>query len=221
MTRPAPTLHRDDPGKEPLLGHVKVTREDWLNAGRFVLIDNGVAAVKVLTLAERLQVSRSSFYWYFKGRRDLLDALLEDWEGRNTTQLIAHCALPARNISEAVCNFFRCFVDPSKFDPGLDFAVRAWARRESAVRNRIDHADAARLSAIQDIYSRFGYDAQETDARSRILYFQQLGYHALDLMEPIDVRLSRLEGYLFGFTGVTPDRKTVDDFLTFSNRVLR
>ena len=26
-----PVLHRDDPDKEPLVGHIKVTREDWLN----------------------------------------------------------------------------------------------------------------------------------------------------------------------------------------------
>ncbi len=26
-----PLLHRDDPNREPLGGHVKVTRDDWLS----------------------------------------------------------------------------------------------------------------------------------------------------------------------------------------------
>ena len=216
MSRSVPTLHRDDPGKAPLVGHVKVTREDWLNAARFILVDHGVAAVKVLTLAERLDVSRSSFYWYFKGRKDLLDALLEDWEGRNTTLLLSECAAPAQNITEAVCNFFSCFVDPSKFDPGLDFAVRAWARRDKKVRVLIDAADKARLDAITAMFARHGYPDAEADSRARILYFQQLGYHALDIMEPMEVRISRVEGYLRGFTGKDVDQDALARFSEFA-----
>ena len=66
---PKPVLHRDDPSAEPLVGNVKVTREDWLNVAMDVLITDGVEQVKVLALAERMQVSRSSFYWYFKSRQ--------------------------------------------------------------------------------------------------------------------------------------------------------
>ena len=60
-TRTAPVLHRNDPDKEPLTGHIKVTREDWLNVARDTLVNDGVAEVKVLALAERLEVSRSRF----------------------------------------------------------------------------------------------------------------------------------------------------------------
>ena len=73
-------LARDDaPASGP-----RVSRDDWLNVARDILVSDGVAEVKVLTIGERLQVARSSFYWYFKNRKDLLDALLADWEGRNT-----------------------------------------------------------------------------------------------------------------------------------------
>ena len=101
-SRSAPVLHRDDPDKEPLVGHVKVTRDDWLNIARDVVVTDGVGEVKILTLSNRLQVSRSSFYWYFQNRADLLASLLEEWESRNTGKITAHCALPARNITEAL-----------------------------------------------------------------------------------------------------------------------
>ena len=58
---PSPLLHRDNPDKEPLVGHVKVTPEDWLNVARDVLVSEGVAEVKVIALGERLGGSRSSF----------------------------------------------------------------------------------------------------------------------------------------------------------------
>jgi AcrR family transcriptional regulator len=211
-----PILHRDDPQKAPLVGHVKVTRDDWLNVARDILVSDGVAEVKVLAIGERLGVSRSSFYWYFKSRKDLLNALLDDWEGRNTAVIETHCALDAETITEAVCNFFRCFFDPELFDQGLDFAVREWSRRDGKVRKRIDLADTARISAITAMFERHGFAAYEADVRARILYFMQLGYHALDQTEPLRDRLARTEGYLLGFTGQPPRPAELDALFAFA-----
>lgn len=213
--RVTPLLHRDDPDKDPLVGHIKVTREDWLNVARDVLVSDGVAEVKVLALGTRLEVSRSSFYGYFKSRKHLLDALLDDWENRNTRTIVENTSAPAASISEAVCNFFRCFLDPDLFDRGLDFAIREWSRRDGAVRQRIDAADATRLKAVAAMFERFGYSDYDADIRARILYFMQLGYHALELREPMDARLARLEGYLRGFTGVEPDANAVAGLRAF------
>ena len=199
--RDLPILHRDDPEKEPLVGHIKVTREDWLNVARDVLVSDGVAEVKVLALGQRLDVSRSSFYWYFKSRKHLLEALLDDWEARNTRTIVAQCALPADTIGEAVGNFFKCFLNPDLFDRGLDFAVREWSRRDGAVRQRIDQADRERLAAVTRMFERHGFTPYEADVRARILYYMQLGYHALDVREPMQARCDRLAGYLKGFTG--------------------
>ncbi len=209
----APTLHRDDPDRAPLAGHTRVTREDWLAHARDTLVRDGAAEVKILTLAERMQVSRSSFYWYFRSRDDLLQALLAEWEARNTARIAEHCALPARNITEAVCNFFRCFVNPAHFDSGLDFAVREWSRRDEALRARVDAADSARIAAVTEMFARHGYEAAEADARGRILYFMQLGYHALDVREPIETRLARVAPYLKGFTGEDPDPDALAGFV--------
>ncbi len=208
-----PVLHRDDPTREPLAGHTKVTREDWLAMARDTLVNDGAEQVKILSLAERMGVSRSSFYWYFRNRNDLLDALLEDWEARNTSSIAAHCTRPAANITEAVLNFFRCFIDPARFDRGLDFAVREWSRRDETLRTRIDTADANRIATVTAMFARFGYDALEADARARILYFMQLGYHALDTREPMDARLARVRPYVQGFTGREPDESAIAIFV--------
>lgn len=220
MTRRAsPVLHRDDPDKTPLVGHIKVTREDWLNIARDILVQHGVAEVKILTLSERLQVSRSSFYWYFENRADLLDALLDEWAARNTATIVSHCDRPAPNITGALCNFFRCFVDPSLFDTGLDFAVREWSRRDAELRARVDAADAARLAAVIAMFQRYDYPPAEADARARIVYFMQLGYHAHEVNEPMDVRMSRLSPYLESFTGRDVDPAALADFLAFIDRL--
>lgn len=213
MTNDAPLLHRDDPDREPLLGHVKVTREDWLAMARDTLVNEGVEKVKILSLAERMEVSRSSFYWYFKNRDDLLDALLAEWEARNTARIIEHCRMPSETITQAVCYFFLCFIDPAKFDTGLDFAIREWARRNETLRKRIDAADAARIAAVVEMFGNHGYTAQDADARARILYFMQLGYHALDVRETMELRMSRVGSYLEGFTGRPADPEHLAAFM--------
>jgi hypothetical protein len=125
---PALLLHRDDPDKPPLVGHVKVTREDWLNVAWDILISEGVGQVKVLGIA-------------------------------------------------------------------------------------------ARQDAITKMFERYGYDPAEADIRARVLYYQQIGYYALDLAETLEERLTRVEGYLYCFTGVLPTAEEVADFRSFSRSV--
>lgn len=211
-SRDTPLLDRNNPAIEPLGGHTKVTRNDWLNIARDILVKDGVAEVKILKMAEHLGVSRSSFYWYFGNRKDLLNALLDEWSNRNTARIIAHCQKPARNITVSLCNFFQCFVNPAIFDTGLDFAVREWARRDPTLRRRIDAADVARIQAVQAMYIRHGFDDVDADARARIVYFMQLGYHALKQAETMAERMARLAPYMRGFIGQEPDLDAIAAF---------
>jgi hypothetical protein len=104
-------------------------------------------------------------------------------------------------------------VDGSRFDSRLDFTVREWARRDEALRRRVDAADAERIAAVTRMFTRFGYWPADADARARILYFMQLGYHALDVREPVQTRLGRIVPYLRGFTGVEPEPAVVEAFV--------
>lgn len=203
---------------DTLPGNTKVTRDDWLRVARDLLISDGAQSVKVLTMSARLKVSRSSFYWYFEDRQDLLRQLLEDWERRNTGVLIAHAEQPANGIIEALNNFFGCMVDPAGFDARLDFAVREWARRNSGVRAVIDRGDTARHAAIAAMFVRHGYAPEEADIRARVLYYQQIGYYALELAETLEERLTRVAGYLYCFSGVHPDPADVEAFSAFARQ---
>ena len=208
------------PKGPPLKGNVKVTREDWLKLAGEVLIERGVSHVKVLTLARSLGVSRSSFYWYFHGRKDLLERLLEGWEGQNTRAVLDHAARPAGNICRAVMHLFECFMDPDRFDPRLDFAVREWARRSPAVRARLDTADAARIDAIRVMFLRHGFEELEAFSRARIIYFMQIGYYALVENEPFETRIALLQPYLVAYTSEAPDPAEMWAFLEVARGLL-
>ncbi len=211
----APGARPDRPAQ---LGNVKATREDWLDLALSVLAVEGVANVTVLNLSERLDVSRSSFYWYFKNRDELLDALLERWDRLNTRSIVNEANERAATVNEAVCNVFRCWVNPAIFSPRLDFAVREWARRSAIVRRSLDRSDRVRTEALKALFVRFGYDDEDALVRARVLYYMQIGYYALDLKEPIEARLNLTPHYLKAFTGLAPTEAEVEALRAYAAR---
>ena len=54
----------------------RLGRNEWIRAGLEVLMSEGAEAVAVETLARKLSVTKGSFYWHFKSRRELLTSLL-------------------------------------------------------------------------------------------------------------------------------------------------
>ena len=197
----------------------RTTREDWLELAKDILVGEGVGNIKVLTLAQRLDVSRSSFYWFFKSRRDLLDQLLHHWEHKNTASIVERAKRPSHSIVEAVFNLFECWVDEALFDPGLDFAVREWARRSPKVRELVDRADNERVAAITGMFADHGYEEPEAFVRARVIYFMQIGYYALGVREPLDVRLSYSQAYVRSFTGQDPTAKEMNRFRNLAKKL--
>jgi AcrR family transcriptional regulator len=190
-------------------GPGRTDREDWLQEALAVMISDGVDAIKIASLSERLGCARSSFYWYFKNRDEILSALLDHWQTLNTRTIVVYAAEPADTINLALTTLFRGLLDPKKFDPAMDFAVREWARRDPMVRRAVDVSDTARLDAISAMFTRFGYVPGEAAIRARIVYYTQLGYETLDREGN---RLDRVETgphYLLCMTGIKPTEEEV------------
>jgi len=212
-------LHRDDPSKAPLVGNVKVTRQDWLNVAKDILISSGIEQVKILPMSERLGVSRSSFYWYFKTRQDLLDALLDHWDQTNTAALVAKANALSKTITEAVNQVFHCVVNERIFSIPFDFAVRDWARRSDKVRVVLHASEDTRIAAIQAMFRRHDYTEIEALTRARILYYMQNGYNDADLQEPLEQRMKMVPHYLYGFTGRHAEPHEIEDFRAYCQAV--
>jgi AcrR family transcriptional regulator len=214
----SPAASGTQPPRPGQSGNVKATRDDWLDLALRALAVEGVDHVTVLNLSDRLGVSRSSFYWYFKNRDELLDALLDRWERLNTSSIVAHAEEPAATVNQSVCNIFRCWVNPTIFSPRLDFAIREWARRSPSVRKVLDRSDRVRTEALKAMFVRFGYEGEDAFVRARVLYYMQIGYYALDLREPIETRLNLTPHYLKAFTGVAPSDAEIDAFRAYAMR---
>jgi len=188
------------------------TPEIWLDAAYALLVESGVEAVKVMPLAARLGLSRTSFYWHFADRDALLAGLLARWQAQNTGSLVARCTAPAATIAEAMLNLIDCWVDPRLFDSRLEFAIRTWALSDPAVAQALAAADTTRMEALADLFLRFGFDPTEADTRARTLYLTQVGYIALKSDESLATRMARIPAYVLVFSGQAPTPEEVTQF---------
>jgi AcrR family transcriptional regulator len=187
----------------------------WLDAAYDNLVDTGIDAVRIMPLAERLNLSRTSFYWFFKDRDALLDALLERWRTRNSENLLRQAQAYAETITEAILNVFDCWLDSRLFDSRFEFAVRNWAQQSVAVEKEVAAADAARVEALTRMFVRFGFSQVGADVRARTIYLTQIGYISMKTAEDLATRMARIPSYVEIFTGVAP---TKSEFARFGAR---
>jgi AcrR family transcriptional regulator len=190
------------------------SKELWLNAAYEMLLESGVDAVKILALAEQLNLSRTSFYWFFKDHQQLLNELIARWRDTNTGNLVMQARAYAETLTEAVLNLSDLWFDSSLFDSRFEFAVRSWALQSPAVLAEVQEADLIRLGAIKDLFSRFGQDDMSADVRARTIYLVQIGYISMQTHEDLTLRMTRIPQYVEIFTGRRPQQRELNRFFT-------
>jgi AcrR family transcriptional regulator len=188
------------------------SRDLWLEAALSALIEGGVSAVKIQPLASSLNLSRTSFYWFFGSRQDLLMALLDRWETQNTAALVAATEAYAQSAAEAMLNVIACFLEDKAFDPKLEFAIRGWALQSAEVMTRVNASDQNRLEALTGLFCRHGFAAEDADVRARTIYLVQIGYISMQVQEALDLRIRRVPGYVRTFCGQDPTESEMARF---------
>ncbi len=175
--------------------------EGWLEAAYAALIETGIDGVKILPIANRLKLARTSFYWHFKDREALLDALLLRWAERSTRPLVAATGSYAETEAEALLNVIGCFLPPQAFDDRLEFAVRSWALQDEGVMARVQAADVERLAALGAMLRKWGHDPEDADVRARAIYLAQIGYISMQVRETLATRMARIPHYVEIYSG--------------------
>ncbi|MFQ6241487.1 TetR/AcrR family transcriptional regulator [Sinorhizobium meliloti] len=184
----------------------------WLGAAYESLLDAGIDAVKIQPLAKKLNLSRTSFYWFFKDREELLDRLVSRWREKNTGNLVRQSEAYAETIAEAMLNVFDCWLDGGLFDSQFEFAVRSWALQSPEILAEVQSADQQRVDALTRMFLRFGHGEARADVRARTIYLVQIGYISMQTKEDVSVRMKRIPEYVEIFTGQAPEQRELDRF---------
>lgn len=184
----------------------------WLAAAYDLLTESGVEAVKVMPLAKRLGLSRTGFYWHFKDRNQLLEAMVHRWEQKNTGNLVARTEAYAGTIAEAMFNVFDCWLDETLFDARLDLAIRNWARNDASLQTRLEQADTRRQQALTAMFARFNFTPEQAHARTMTVMYTQIGYISMHITENAAARIDRMPDYIEVYTGLRPTQSEIERF---------
>lgn len=188
------------------------SQEAWLEAAYEALLSSGVDSVKILPLAKKLKLSRTSFYWFFQDREQLLAALIARWREKNTGGIVRQSQAYAESLTEAMLNVFDCWLDNRLFDNKFEFAVRSWALQSDDILGEVRDADQARVEALCRMFMRFGHAENSADVRARTTYLVQIGYISMQSEEDIAVRMKRIPEYIAIYTGEVPQQRELDRF---------
>lgn len=149
-----------------------MTADAWAESALDVIAEAGVEAVAVEPLARRLGVTKGSFYWHFANRQALLQAALEQWERRETDEVLARAA-QEKDPRERLARLFR-EADGSRRAGRLYLALTAAMENrpiQAVVRRVMDH----RIEFLRECYTAMGLPAEEARRRAILAYSVFLG----------------------------------------------
>lgn len=166
----------------------KNTVQDWIEAAQRMLIDEGIAGLKVDRLANRLGVTRGGFYHNFKDRNDFFDQLIKHWEAN--CRFLPDDPPPTRpaEASEWLDQMIGRLIESDGYDYRFDLAVREWARADTRANWAVERADRERLDTLQKFFEAINYDAEHAAVRARVFYYHQIGYYAIGVRQSIAER---------------------------------
>jgi AcrR family transcriptional regulator len=159
----------------PMPALTRTPRQSWINAGLRALAGGGPDAVRIEPLAQELGVTRGGFYWHFRDRNALLDAMLDTWERRSTDEVLERVEREGGDAKEKLRR--AGMLTFSKALLPIDLAIRDWARRDPTVAKRLRRVDNRRMDYLRSMIGTFCADADDVEARSMLAFTLAIGHH--------------------------------------------
>ena len=159
---------------------VRLTRDDWLDAAFRAAIDAGLGAVRVLSLANTLGVSRGSFYWHFTDHAELVNALIDRWHQRTLAMGEGAQRADPRDPTSGILRILDRAIAHSVEDREHDRfeqALRSQASKDSAVAALLESVDRARLQLVYSHYFQLVKDDETARELAALFYLAVVGSH--------------------------------------------
>ena len=156
----------------------RLSRDDWLDEAFKAVVDGGFDNVKVLSLAEKLKVTRGSFYWHFTDHADLIGSLLMRWK---LAQLDLDAKLKSQQSGDALKDL-DFVVDAAFLQAGSELEnlrfeqhMRAFSHHHEEAAQLLVEVDANRMDLFQSKFLLLVKDANKARDLAALLYLAIAG----------------------------------------------
>ena len=155
-----------------MVAHGQLDAAAWVSAAIHLLAEQGVDGVRVELLAARLGVTKGRFYWLFKDRDALLEAMLAEWRSHATLAIIERVEQHADLPVERLRRLLRITIVGPRVEWGADveLSIRIWARQDARARSALKEVDQLRLRYLERLLVACGTPENEAAARAIVAY---------------------------------------------------
>ena len=129
-----------------------LTKEHYFEAALDVVASQGVEAVTIATLCDRLNVTIGSFYHHFKSSKAFLQAFFGWWEAEHGYHLVDQ----ARSESDPIARLALLKKLAGALPHGAEAAIRSWSRSQPDAAAAQGRVDAARIDVVHDTLRELG-----------------------------------------------------------------
>ncbi len=155
---------------------VQLDRSAWVRAAIEVLAKEGIAGVRVEVIAKHCKVTKGSFYWHFKDRHDLLEAMLQYWKEGRIRDIVKQTQAEAGKERERIFHVIDVYsAARNRKGMHIELAIRDWARRDPAVEAVVEEVEKIRLERAGSLFLACGVPPSEAASRSLLLYSYVFG----------------------------------------------
>jgi len=147
-----------------------LSRENWIDLALQKLTDEGIDNVSIAGLARDLSVTKGSFYWHFKNREDLIQAMLTRWEETGSKVVFSEVERVGGDAVRRLKHLSDIVIRRYADQLNLELALRDWGRKDSKVANILRREDEKRINYISGLFFEIYGDAKISEAKAWLLF---------------------------------------------------
>ena len=183
MDTPLQNQNQNQKPKSMIAEGARLTRDNWLDEAFKAVVAGGFDNVKVLAIAEKLKVTRGSFYWHFTDHADLVGSLLMRWK---LSQLELDEKLKSHRSDDPIQDL-EFVVDAAFNQAGSELenllfeqALRALSHLHAGAAQLLVEVDAERINLFESKFLAIVKDKAKARDLAALLYLAIVGgYQAL------------------------------------------
>jgi AcrR family transcriptional regulator len=161
----------------------RLGRGDWIRGALELLSTTGVEDIKIVSLAELLGVTSGSFYWHFKNRRELYNALLDYWEREMTDAAIEAAKRFDGPPEERIWRLMEEVMTGGM--ASLDLAFWHWGQSDAAAQTVFRRTVEKRFAFAKWMFEQVGFSKTQAEVRGRMMVVYMMGESTLISDTPV------------------------------------
>ncbi|NHZ80159.1 TetR family transcriptional regulator [Massilia sp. CCM 8695] len=158
----------------------KKNRQSWLSAGLQALAEDGPEGLRIMPIAQKMGVTKGSFYWHFKNLEDYQSAVMEEWEQVHTQRVMEIVDQENIDVGSKLAKLFTGG-PPHLFTLGR--AIRAWSMSNEQVREVQQRVDRKRVDYVAKLLTDIGWPPEQAPVIARWNYCAFIGHAAIGAPE--------------------------------------